>query len=45
MNNEQRKSDLEYLKIQEEIKYALCKIEKEAKEHNVIKNDKEDIER
>lgn len=39
-----KRNDLEYLKIREEIKYAISKIERKAKEHNIIKNN-EDIER
>lgn len=40
-----KKNDLEYLKIQEEIKYAISKVERKAKEHNIIKQEKGDNER
>ena len=36
-----RKNELEYLKIKEEIKYSICKIEKASKENKI----NEDIER
>lgn len=37
-----RKNDLEYLKVSEEIKQALCNIEKKVREKDL---NKEDIER
>ena len=40
-----KRNDLEYLKIKEEIKYALCNIERKAKEHNLIKSEDKEEER
>lgn len=37
-----KKNDLEYLKVQEEMKYALCNIERKVKEHKASKEDKEE---